>query len=66
MRLVLGHVSEVGYRRAAEERGLVLLKQWLSPAQLAQYEKHGYFELTGGDSGKRYRIRPTHQMMWTS
>ena len=60
--LVLGHVSEVGYRRAAEERGLVLLKQWLSPAQLAQYEKHGYFELTGGDSGKRYRIRPTHQM----
>jgi len=60
--LVLGHVSEVGYRRAAEERGLVLLKQWLSPAQLAQYENHGYFELTGGDSGKRYRIRPTHQM----
>ena len=60
--LVLGHVSEVGYRRAAEERGLVLLKQWLSPAQVAQYEKHGYFELTGGDSGKRYRIRPTHQM----
>ena len=38
------------------------MKQWLYPAQLAQYEKHGYFELTGGDSGKRYRIRPTHQM----
>jgi hypothetical protein len=56
--LVLGHLNEVGYRRAAEKRGLVLL----SPAQLAQYEKHGYFELTGGDSGKRYRIRPTHQM----
>ena len=50
----------MGYRRAAEKRGLVLLKQWLSPAQLAQYD--GYFELTGGDSGKRYRIRPTHQM----
>ena len=46
--LVLGHLSEVGYRRAAEKRGLVLLKQWLSPAQLAQYENHGYFELTGG------------------
>jgi len=57
--LVLGHLSEVGYRRAAEKRGLVLLKQWLSPAQLAQYENHGYFELTGGESGKRYRIRPT-------
>ena len=38
------------------------MKQWLSPAQLAQFEKHVYFELTGGDSGKRYRIRPTHQM----
>ena len=32
------------------------------PGQLAQYEKYGYFEVTGGDSGKRYRIRPTRQM----
>ena len=60
--VVLGHVREVSHRRAAEEKGLILLKQWLSPAQLAQYEKYGYFEVTGGDSGKRYRIRPTHQM----
>ena len=28
--LVLGHLSEVRYRRAAEKRALILLKQWLS------------------------------------
>ena len=60
--LVLGHVREVSQRRTAEEKALTLLKQWLSPAELAQYEKYSYFEVTGGDSGKRYRIRPTHQM----
>ncbi len=53
---------EVSDRRTAEEKGVALLKQWLSAAQLAQYEKYGYFEVMGGDSGKRYRIRSTHQM----
>jgi hypothetical protein len=37
--LVLGHVHEVSRRRTAEEKGLTLLRQWLSPAQLAQYVK---------------------------
>ena len=60
--LVLGHVHEVSRRRTAEEKGLALLRQWLSPAQLAQYEKDGYFEGMGGESGKHYRIRPTRQM----
>ena len=60
--LAFGHIRDVSQRRIAEEKGLVLLKQWLSPAQLAQYEKSNYFEVTGGDSGKRYRIRSTHQM----
>jgi hypothetical protein len=60
--LVLGHVREVSQRRTAEEKALTLLKQWLSPAELAQYEKYSYFEVTGGDSGKRYRIRPSRQM----
>ena len=36
--LVLGHVREVSDRRTAEEKGAALLKQWLSGAQLAQYE----------------------------
>ena len=60
--LLLGHVRDVSHRRTAEEKGLALLKQWLSPAQLTQYEKYHYFEVTGGDSGKHYRIRPTRQM----
>ena len=60
--LAFGHIRDVSQRRIAEEKGLVLLKQWLSPAQLAQYEKSNYFEVTGGDSGKRYRIRSTRQM----
>jgi hypothetical protein len=42
--------------RGREARGLQLLREWLSPAQLAQLEAHGYFEVTGCDSGKRYRI----------
>ncbi len=60
--MVLGHVREVSDRRTAEEKGVALLKHWLSAAQLAQYEKYGYFEVMGGDSGKHYRIRPSRQM----
>src|SRR5436190_20329684 len=51
--LLLGHVREVSQRRTAEEKGLALLKQWLSPAQLTQYEKYHCFgpegELPLGD-----------------
>ena len=39
-----------------EARGVLLLRQWLSPEQLAQYDARSYFEVTGCDSGKRYRI----------
>jgi hypothetical protein len=59
---LLGHVREVSQRRTAEEKAFALLKQWLSPVQVAQYEKYGYFEVMGGNSGKHYRIRPTRQM----
>jgi len=34
-----------------------LLKDWLSPEQLTQYESYRYFDVIGGLSGKRYRIR---------
>jgi hypothetical protein len=34
-----------------------LLREWLSAEQLAQFNKHGYFEVTGCQSGKRFRIR---------
>jgi len=39
-----------------EVRGLELLKEWLSPEQIAQYGAKSYFEVTGCHSGKRYRI----------
>jgi len=42
---------------AAEVRGLRLLREWLSPEQLAQYDAHNYFDVRGCHSGKRYRIR---------
>jgi hypothetical protein len=41
----------------SEARGVELLKEWLSPAQRAQFERDKYFEVTGCDTGRRYRIR---------
>jgi hypothetical protein len=46
----------------AEDRGLQLLMRNLSPVQREQYENGGYFEVTGGVTGKRYRIRRGYQM----
>lgn len=40
----------------AEARGEQLLKEWLSPAQLQQYEEQGAFEVLGRETGTRYRI----------
>jgi hypothetical protein len=40
-----------------ERRGRKLLREWLSPEQLAQYDAHNYFEVKGCHTGKRYRIR---------
>jgi hypothetical protein len=40
-----------------EARGLQLLREWLSPEQLAQFEREGYFDVIGCDTGRRYRIR---------
>ncbi|SHJ49068.1 hypothetical protein SAMN05444159_0750 [Bradyrhizobium lablabi] len=39
-----------------EERGLNLLREWLSPQQLAQYDARKYFDVIGSQSGRRYRI----------
>jgi hypothetical protein len=46
----------LGRRNVREARGLELLREWLSPEQLAQYDANSYFDVTGCDSGKRYRI----------
>jgi hypothetical protein len=40
----------------AERRAIVLLKEWLSPSQLVQYRRVGYFDVTGSHTGKCYRI----------
>jgi hypothetical protein len=41
----------------AQTRGITLLRANLSPAQRAQFDKDGYFEVIGGKTGRRYRIR---------
>ena len=45
-------------RRCTERelRGIKLLREWLSPVQLAQFDLYGYFDVVGCDSGKTYRI----------
>jgi len=44
------------YRYEIEARALTLLKEWLSPKQLACYERFRYFDVIGSDTGTRYRI----------
>ncbi len=46
----------------AEARGLRLLLENLSPAQREQQERYGYFDVIGGDTGSRYRIRQGFQL----
>ena len=43
-------------RRPAEQRGIALLRSWLTPEQAEQWEKRGGFEVVGCDTGRRYRI----------
>jgi hypothetical protein len=47
--------------REAHARGIQLLKEHLSPAQRDQYMRYGHFEVTGGETGRRYRIRTGFQ-----
>ena len=39
-----------------DARATMLLREWLSPQQRAQFDAEGYFDVVGCDSGKRYRI----------
>jgi hypothetical protein len=48
---------EYWYPTDREARGIRLLREWLSAEQLAQFEREGYFDVIGCDSGRRYRIR---------
>jgi len=44
----------------AEERGLTLLRSWLSAEQRRQLDDKSYFEVIGGDTGTKYRIHRGH------
>ena len=44
-------------QRKATEKSIRLLKSWLNPAQLEQYESNGSFDVRGSDGG-HYRIGP--------
>ena len=46
----------------AQSQAIQLLKQHLTPEQREQYEKRSYFYVSGGDSGRVYRIRHGVQM----
>ncbi len=41
---------------ARESRGKILLREWLSPAQRAQFDASKSFDVVGCDSGRHYRI----------
>ncbi|WP_213773420.1 hypothetical protein [Bradyrhizobium sp. dw_78] len=43
-------------RNTAESRGKHLLRYWLSPEQLGQFEAFGYFDVVGCNTSRRYRI----------
>ena len=45
-----------------QARGMQLLRENLSAPQREQYERCNYFEVVGGATGRRYRIRHGHQM----
>ena len=56
-RAVFGLFRSARNANSPELRGLRLLRSWLSPAQLAQLDAKGYFDVIGGQSGKTYRIK---------
>jgi RNA polymerase sigma-70 factor, ECF subfamily len=43
--------------RKAHARGMRLLEENLTPAQHAQLKKHGHFDVIGGETRTRYRIK---------
>jgi hypothetical protein len=44
-------------RMSPNQRTLRLLRENLTPQQRHQYETYGHFDVLGGDTGHRYRIR---------
>jgi hypothetical protein len=50
------NVSARDLRRQAEEKGLSLLRSWLTPEQDEQWGRSNTFEVVGCDTGTRYRV----------
>lgn len=48
--------ASVDSENTAELRAKRLLREWLSPGQIDQLDAHGYFDVIGNRTGKRYRI----------
>ena len=43
-----------------ERRGMRLLRAHLTPAQRQQFERWCFFEVVGGQTGRRYRVHGAH------
>jgi hypothetical protein len=48
--------QEIRGKDDPEKRGLMLLREWLSPEQRAQFDANGHFDVIGCKTAKRYRI----------
>jgi hypothetical protein len=44
-------------RSRAEEKGIALLRTWLTPEQAKQWDSHKRFDVIGSDTGTRYRVK---------
>ncbi|MCS3726689.1 hypothetical protein [Bradyrhizobium betae] len=56
LKLVSRLLRAMRAENAPEACGRRLLRDWLSAAQRAQFDADRCFDVTGSDSGKRYRI----------
>jgi hypothetical protein len=61
-RSAIARWASLDFASPARVRGDRLLAENLPQAQLEQFKDRGYFLVTGGDTGKRYRIRRGYQM----
>jgi hypothetical protein len=59
---LLGFLGFGAARPEEEARGLKLLQENLSPDQQEQHGRFGYFDVVGGNTGKRYRIKYGFQL----
>ena|ERR1700737_3506532 len=56
LQILCERLQEILGEDGPEERGLTLLREWLSPEQRAQLDANKHFDVIGCQTGKRYRI----------